>query len=128
MTKYDQYTYLNNISYYAHIIDQDYTIVFVNDNFTNLMGLSAEKLVGEKCYHLLHHYLFPCTWKSVPETECPHRQVFRTGRPMCGTHQYKMPNGSKSFFEISASPIKDENGSVVRIICISKKLTKQVEL
>ncbi len=93
------------------------------------MGLPVEKLVGEKCYHLLHHNLFPCTtWKSVPETECPHRQVLGTGRPMCVTQQYKMPDGSKRFFEISASPMKDENGSVVRILCISKDLSKQVEL
>jgi len=128
MTKYGQYSYLNNIKDFAIVIDQDYTIVFVNDNFRNLMGIFAEKLVGEKCYSLLHHSLFPCTWKDVPETECCHRKVFATGNSMNVTHQHKMPDGSKRFFQISASPIEDKNGAVIEIICTSKEITKHKEL
>jgi PAS domain S-box-containing protein len=126
--KYDQYANLNNIKDSAIIIYQDYTIVFANEHFVNQIGISEEVIVGAKCYMLLHHSLFPCTWKSVPETECCHRQVFATGNSMNVTHQHKMPDGSKRFFQISASPIKDENGEVIEMIYISKEITKHKEL
>jgi len=86
------------------------------------MGISAEKLVGEKCYSLMHHYLFPCTWKSVPEKECPYRQVFKTGLPMSVTHKHKMPDGSEKSFKVSSSPVKDENGLVISISNILKRI------
>jgi len=126
--KYDQYTNLNNIKGSAIIIDQDYTIVFANEHFVNQIGIPEKVIVGEKCYTLLHHYLFPCTWDILPETECCHRKVFATGNSMNVTHQHKMPDGSKKFFQISASPIKDENGAIIEIICISNEITKRKEL
>ena len=123
MKKSDPDSALNNINDSAIVIDQDYTITFVNENFRELIRISAENIVGEICYCLLHHYLFPCTWKSVPETECPSRQVFQTGHPMSFTHNHKMPDGSEKSFKVSSSPVKDENGSVIRIISIFKELT-----
>ena len=128
MAQHDQYTILNNISDSVLIIDQDYTIVFVNQHFGELCDVPVEKLVGEKCYQIHHHSPFPCAEKCIPAKECVHKQVFAIGLPICVSHHHIMPDGTKRFLQISASPVKDKNGAVVRLITIIKDLTAKEEL
>ncbi|MBC8317104.1 MAG: PAS domain S-box protein [Desulfobulbaceae bacterium] len=128
MTQPDQYTLLNYISDSVLIIDRDYTINFANHSFLELYGSSSEEVVGEKCYQLLHKSPFPCAGKPLSANDCAHKQVFETSLPVNLSHLHEMPDGSKRFLQISASPIKDETGTVVSLISIIKDITDKKEL
>lgn len=128
MLPQDQYSILTHLTDCVLIIDPDYTIVFANQPFCDLCTSTREKIVGQKCYEILHHSPFPCANNSFPEQQCVHRQVFGTGLPVVVHHSHTLTDGSKKFLQISASPLQDAEGKVIRIMNIIKDLTREKEL
>jgi PAS domain S-box-containing protein len=128
MSPPDQYTILNHLTDGILIIDQDYTILFANQPFHQLCATTAEKIRGEKCHAILHHSPFPCSGNGVPDQQCVHRQVFTTGLPITVSHAHTLDDGSRRFLQISASPLKDRDGNIDRIISVIKDLTQEREL
>jgi len=128
MSPQDQYTILDRFTDSVLIIDQDYTIVFANQPFCDLCATTMEKIIGEKCYKILHHSPFPCANNGLPEQQCVHRQVFASGLPVVVHHSHTLTDGSKKFLQISASPLQDAEGKVTRIMNVIKDLTREKEL
>ncbi len=128
MSPQDQYTILTHLTDSVLIIDQDYTIVFANQPFCDLCASTHEKIMGQKCYEILHHSPFPCANNGFPEQQCVHRQVFATGLPVVVHHSHTLTDGSKKFLQISASPLQDAEGKVIRIMNVIKDLTREKEL
>jgi len=50
---------------------------------------------------------------------------FDTGRSVHIKHHVIMEDGAQKVFHISASPIKDANNTVARVLCIAKDITEQ---
>jgi PAS domain S-box-containing protein len=128
MLQDDQYSILSQFSDCVLILDRDYTIVFANQSFCDLCATTHDEIMGKKCYEVLHHSPFPCTGENEPEHRCLHRQIFTTGLPFSGNRELTMLDGSKKFLQISASPLKDEKGMVVRLLSVIKDLTQEKKL
>lgn len=59
------------------LIDKDYRIVAANKSYCHAYGLTAESIVGRHCHEVSHHSDKPC---HLNGEDCPHREVFDTGR------------------------------------------------
>jgi len=111
---------LDAISDPVLIIDKDYKIVFVNNAALELCGVSSEEVIGRNCHEISHHCPMPC----VPPETCPHRAVFATGKSSQVKHKHCCPEGKETIFSITASPIKDADGNVVRMLEVLRDITE----
>lgn len=114
-----EYDILNAIDDGALIIKRNYEIVFANRSFLKLQGSRVEDLIGEKCYTILHQQSVPCL------EQCILKKVFQKGIPVTRDHYHLLADGSNLVFQISASPLKNEQGKVVRMLLLLKDVTRQ---
>ena len=96
------------------------------------MNKAARKfLVGDSCIispvtcHILCHHLdLPCTtYDNHPD--CPVEAVMATGESVVVEHEHFRADGEKRIVEISASPLRDDKGSISGDIKISHDITER---
>ncbi len=124
MPEHDQYDILHSIKESALVIERDHTIVFANQQFLDMNGMNRAEVVGKKCYEVSHHFPSPDAEKCLPETQCGHNQVFNTGLPVTVSHSLFLSDGSEKIVDVFCSPVKDERGSVVRVLQVIKDITQ----
>lgn len=120
----DQYTFLSHLNESVLVIDKDDTIVFANQPFCDLCSTTSDKIMGEKCHEILSPSPFLYGGKGGHEQQSIHQQVMTNGLPVSVNHSHTMADGTKKFLQISASPLKDDKGEVLRIICVITDLTQ----
>jgi len=109
------------------VINDSYKIVFANQAMAELCGVGTDVIIGSECYRLFHQCPHPC--KDCEEGHpCSHSHVFSTGTPMLHQHQHMMPDGTSRIFDMTASPLRDENGYITHVIQVMRDITRQEEL
>lgn len=106
------------------IIDRDHTIVYANERMAELYGCSSGGITGKKCHAVFHASPTPCEQGAL----CSHREVFSKGQPIVLKHRHLLPDGSVRVFEISAAPLRDENGTVDRLIQVLRDISAEEKL
>ncbi len=108
------------------IIDKDYTITFANRAVSKFFG-AKNKPDGMKCYSYFHQLPVPCHERQTG-TVCPHKEMFDNGK-LSNTNQfYTFKNGTEKAFNITTSPILDNNGDVVQTVKVIKDITDKKEM
>ena len=99
------------------LLDRDLTIIQVN-KWIEEAHHEDMPVVGKKCYEVYQKRLTPCPW-------CPSVKCFSTGKIQ--VEEMKVPLSGDSFFwiELSAYPLKDENGVITGVIEHVKDITKR---
>ncbi|MBU8932791.1 MAG: PAS domain S-box protein [candidate division Zixibacteria bacterium] len=102
------------------VVDTQYRTVHVNDAFCRMIGASEEEIVGQHCYDC-----FPGTGCSTDN--CPLKRI--TGGEDSVEHevQKELPDGSKLTCIVTATALRDENGTLIGIIESFKNITRQRE-
>jgi PAS domain S-box-containing protein len=114
---------LDSIADYVLIIDKDYKIIFANKALLQLCECAEEEdIIGKECHNFSHHCSIPC-FKEDASTICSHHEIFETGKPVTVTHTHKLPDNTERVFEITSSPVRDEEGKVIQIIEILRDVT-----
>ncbi len=115
-------TIIDSMNDAVSLIDvENFRIVAVNSVFLREYGYSDEsEIVGRHCYQITHHRSSPCT---PPDDICPLSEAVRTGAHLAVDHVHYGRQGEKIYAEVSASPIKDENGKVVQVVHVSRDIT-----
>ncbi|MCK4821792.1 PAS domain-containing protein, partial [bacterium] len=103
-------------------IDRNYRIQKTNEAFLKSSGLSMDEVIGKHCYEITHGRNTPC---DTVDHLCPLVEVLETGNVSNVVHVHFDTNGKKLYFELSASPIKDNDGNVIGIIEVSKNITEK---
>jgi len=106
------------------IIDRDYTIIYANKRVAELCGGQADGIIGEKCHVVFHASPRPCEQGSL----CAHREVFTKEQPVTLKHQHLLPDGSTRILGISATPLRDERGTVDRLVQVLRDITVEERL
>jgi len=115
-------TVLDSLNDSVMIIDsKDFKIVGANKPFLQEFGVQEEETIGRTCYEVTHHRGDVCV---SPDDICPLVETVKTGRRFTVEHIHDTKEGKKSYKEISASPIKDNDGAVVQIVHVSKDITE----
>lgn len=116
---------LDSIADCVLIIDKDYKIVFANKALLQLCKCAEGKdIIGKECHNFSHHCSIPC-FKEDASTACSHHEIFETSKPVTVTHTHKMPDGAERVFEITSSPVLNEDGKVIQIIEILRDVTEK---
>jgi len=99
------------------VLDRDLNVISVN-RWMEKMYASQMPLVGKKCYEAYHRRNSPCPW-------CPTLPTFETGEPHTNEVPYAIGGGSPGWLELSAFPLKDEQGRVRQVIEYVKDITER---
>ncbi len=97
------------------IRDKDYRILRANKAAFRRWGMGPGKMIGERCYEILHNFSSPCEGCYVTE-------VLKTGRPASGERESKYLNG---VFQYYTYPIHDESGDIVGVVDLSREITEE---
>ena len=95
------------------VIDRDYRITDVNNEYLATVGLARDEVIGRFCYELSHRFDAPCDQHGE---ECRLRDVFETGEACNCHHIHTVADGRRIDVDILLSPLKDEAGQVTHVI------------
>ena len=101
------------------MLDEEFNILRTNIAFAKMLGTSPAKLIGQKCYRVLHD-------RSEPPDYCPNIETMRTGKPQ--TIEVREPTLEKDLC-LSTHPLRDSRGNMVQIvqdITLRKQLEAQL--
>ena len=96
----------------------DCTIINGNRFFFELVGKSADEVVGKKCYQILHE-------KECSIGDCPARRIKETKQR--GYSEIYEPT-LKRWLAVSASPVFDDSGAVTRIVHTVRDINERRKL
>lgn len=112
-------TLFNNIQDGLRILDRELNIERINKVSIERSDLEGVPIKG-KCYELIKGIHEPCP-------NCPCIKALKNAAVERATLEFSRDNGSK-WYDISAFPISDENGSISGVMEISRDITEQVLL
>jgi PAS domain S-box-containing protein len=118
---------LDSMNDAVSLIDTDnYSIIRVNKAFSDQYGLSKKDIIGRPCFEVTHNRQEPC---CSPNDICPLIETVRECRTAHAEYIHFLPDGSRTFAEITTSPIIDEKGGVKQVVHIARNITarKQAE-
>ena len=96
------------------IRDLDYTLIYQNDYVTNFFG----KHIGEKCYRVFEGIDKICDG-------CPVELAIKEGKTHTSERRVLLPSGEVSFWENTASPIRDADGNIISCLEIVRNITER---
>ncbi len=107
------------------LLSADYKILWANKAAMQQTGLEESELIGTYCYRAAHGSDTHC---ESPNSPCPVHELVKTGEPATTVHQHHGKNDNVVYAEVSAYPIKNNDGTIVRFVHISKDVTARVNL
>jgi PAS domain S-box-containing protein len=119
-------TILNSMKDPLSIIGvRDYRIVDLNKAFLERLNKERDEVIGRTCYEITHRSSAPC---GPPEHQCPIAGVLATGKSSVTEHLHYGEDKVKRHAEVSASPIRDDDGKIIQIVHLEKDVTEQKNL
>ncbi len=97
------------------ILDRDLNVVRTN-RWMEKMYAHAGSLAGRKCYEVFQQRGEPCPW-------CPSLEAIRTGQPRTAEVAYPDADNPAGWIDLSAFPLRDEDGEVTAVIEYVKDIT-----
>src|SRR6056297_3404299 len=97
------------------VLDKDMNIIRVNE-WIESTHQADMPILGRKCYEVYQKRNSPCPW-------CPVLKCFSTGELQIEEVQVPLGNDSCKWIELSALPIKDDYGRIIRAIEYTKDIT-----
>ena len=118
-------TLLGSLHDQVLVIDRDYRVSDVNTAFLRQMGYSREEVIGRHCYEVTHGRSEPCAGDGHP---CPAQRVWESGQPARATHTHYDHQGKICWIAVAASPVRDAEGRVMRVIEAYRDVTGEHKL
>jgi two-component system, NtrC family, sensor kinase len=107
------------------VLDPDMRVVRVNRRFERVTGMAREEAYGQLCNEVFckDDRLMKC-----PESGCPFMGVMQTKAPVTLVTQSAAGSHSRGWYQVTATPVFDDSGEIVRIVESSREITEQVML
>ncbi|MDP3181454.1 MAG: sigma-54-dependent Fis family transcriptional regulator [Desulfobaccales bacterium] len=106
----------NSVTDPLALYDRNFQVLRINQAFMTMHQLSAEPVIGRKCYEVFHG-------RSAICEKCHVQEVFATGEPRSREMLLSLPYGEQRFFEVHAYPIKDSRGTTIQVIEHGRDIT-----
>jgi PAS domain S-box-containing protein len=114
---------LNSAAEGIHGLDSQGRIIFENPKAAELLGWTAEELIGKTAHSTIHHTR--ADGSAYPIEECPICATTRNGIRRVTNDVFWRKNGSSFRVDYVAAPIKDADGNVLGTIVTFKDITEQ---
>lgn len=105
----------NSLEDFMLVIDTNFTIERANKAVEKAVGKGKDEIIGRKCYTTLHN-------RDSPMENCPLKKALKT-RKVEILDQYD--SDFDRYMSIKCSPIFDENGSIIRLVCLMHDITER---
>ena len=105
----------NSLNDLISIQDMDFHYVAVNKAFARTYHRKPEDFVGKKCYEIIHGF-------DSPQRNCPYQNTLITQKI---SNEDFYDRFKDQYFNVSTSPIFDENGKMTRIVEIASNITQR---
>lgn len=116
-------TVLDSIEDHIMILDaRDHRILDANRAFLDAYGLTREQVSGKSCSSITHGHAAPCLG---PDEECPLGLLLSTGERARSEHVHRTADGRERVVEVSVHPIKSCDGTLDRVVHISRDVTER---
>lgn len=102
------------ISDWVSIIDLDYRVQSTNRSGEELLGISKEEIVGEKCFRLIHGL-------DEPLPECPFSEMLTSGEK--AAVELQSPNGA--WMMVTVDPLTDAKGRLTGAVHSIRDITER---
>ncbi len=116
---------LDTIPDVVMVTDPEMRVARVNRRFEEVTGCSREDARGRHCYEAFCGSESP---EECVEGACPFAQVMETREPVTLVHYGEGSRGRPGYHQITASPVFDDEGRIVRIVETSREITELVML
>ncbi len=101
------------VEYGMTIQNPDYDIIYQNKQMSDTFGN-----LGGKCYKVYEGKDSVCDG-------CPLEMAFKDGKSHTSERKVEMPSGETAFWENTASPIRDADGTIVACLEIARNITQR---
>ena len=107
------------------LIDENYTVVAANGAYQAAYGVTADAIVGRRCYQVSHHRDAPC-WQHGEE--CPHQEVFGNHRNCQVLHTHYDAQGRAEHVQIKGYVIpRPEGGNLLAEVIFRLALPQEID-
>src|SRR3990172_9045875 len=96
------------------VIDRDFLIRELNENFLRTAGKTRDEVIGKPCYLVSRGRTRPCGEDG--DHQCPAAYTFKTGNHRSIVQRHFRPRGEPFDVEVSASPLQKENGEISLVV------------
>jgi len=103
------------------IVNDDFTLSYVNPAFEEMSGYSSEEVVGKRSMDLLKADEGTAGVYDLVE------ETLRSGRPWSGMLRSRRKDGSEYNLEASVSPVFNESGIIENFVAIKRDITQSLE-
>ncbi|OGL41859.1 MAG: hypothetical protein A3C43_05820 [Candidatus Schekmanbacteria bacterium RIFCSPHIGHO2_02_FULL_38_11] len=100
------------------LIDKNLVIMNTNRAFAKMFSKTPEEIIGGVCFRELKKGKSKCP-------SCPVEIAQRTGAPSFSEEIMERDDGSKFYADVTAFPLRNENGEIVQIVEYVKDTTEQ---
>ncbi len=100
----------------------DYSIISANKAAENQSKIGRDGLVGRTCFEVTHHRTSPC---ESPECVCPLRLMMEMEQSVTVWHTHFDEDGSPIYVEVSANPVRDEDGNIFQMVHFMRDITRR---
>jgi two-component system NtrC family sensor kinase len=100
------------------MLDEEFNILRVNIAFAEMLGTTPARLIGQKCYRVLHN-------RDEPPSYCLNVQTMQTGVPQ--TIEVREPAVERDLL-LSIYPLRNPEGNVDRQVHIIQDITLRKQL
>ncbi len=107
----------------AIVLDKDLTVLKANSKFLEFVRMDEKDVIGKKCYDVINHTMLDC---NKEEQTLILEEILKTGKSMTIVRRTPPPN--ESHWEVTRTPIKDQNGEIFAILGSWHKITEKVKL
>ena len=109
------------------LLSKDCKILWANKAALEKYSYEMDNILEKYCYQVTHLRESPC---EPPRDPCPIYELQKTGKTQILPHSHFDKEGNKRFVELSAYPIEDEIGEIVKFVYVIKDITlpKRVEM
>jgi len=99
----------------------DYKIASINKTFLKEYALKSEgDAIGKTCYEVTHNSRSIC---APPDDICPLKDVVTMGEQRVVEHVHCGERGEKIYVEVTAAPIRDDNGTISQVVHVTRDIT-----
>jgi|GEM_PF-3076850 len=99
----------------------NFEIVRINRAFLNEFRLKEKDVLGDKCYHIIHHQHRPCSLGGG----CPLLKAKKTGKSALTEYVCYCKGNKKMYITVTALPIKDQKGNVAYVVLVLTDATRR---
>lgn len=116
---------VNGLQDQVMVIDRDDRIIDANVAFLRQMNWSRDKVIGRPCYEVVYGRSERCDNAHAP---CPLEEAWESGQASATLHTHYDESGKGTHYRVSALPVRDPQGHVVRVIGTCVDATAELRL